>query len=242
MNSGDERRKALRAKDLWDHFVRPAPCRFDRYLKHAEGDQVRALAFYAWNISLCTHLLPVFTDVEVLLRNGIHNAMKRHYRTARWWDDSRVRMRRNQVLQLDSAVEDLRLLGIDEPTADDLVGALSFGFWTSLLGHKYESTVYSHFAQDGMPHIPADRKDRTSVESTFESIRLLRNKAFHNKAIYADKGELARMYELSLEAIGWLSPRHLKFVRGTCLFQQVLNQDIDLYVKQVSAVFRDDLA
>lgn len=59
----------------------------------------RARALYRWNIELSAALAPLISDLEVTLRNTIHDRLSAHFGRSDWWAAS--------ALQLDDITSDL---------------------------------------------------------------------------------------------------------------------------------------
>lgn len=107
--------------------------RFRRYLDWAGGDRRRALELYALNTRISEALYTPLQMLEVALRNRIHIVMT-EARHERWFQEREFLMVENQKWQLARAIKEFR----EEPTPGDLVAALTFSFWTSMLSPAYE--------------------------------------------------------------------------------------------------------
>lgn len=113
-----------------------------------------------------------------------------------------------------------------------VISGLSFGFWTTLLGHKYEdphskSLLWPNLDRVVFPGAPPDYTI-TDIRAAFHRIRLLRNRLSHHEAIWKfhyddpqsgkpDYGNpvygaqascslLRKHYDDILDMIGWMSP------------------------------------
>jgi len=116
-----------------------------------------------------------------------------------------------------------------------VIAGLSFGFWTTLLGNKYEdrnskSLLWPNLDKVVFPHLPQEY-DMTDVRNAFHRIRLLRNRLSHHEALWkfhyndlstglpdynnpvygahAGCSLLRKHYDEILEMIGWMSLQRL---------------------------------
>ncbi len=113
-----------------------------------------------------------------------------------------------------------------------VISGLSFGFWTTLLGHKYEdrhskSLLWPNLESVVFPHAPSGYTI-ADIRAAFHRIRLLRNRLSHHEAIWkfhydnpatglpdynnpvygvqASCCLLRKHYDDILDMIGWMSP------------------------------------
>jgi len=86
------------------------------------------------------------------------------------------------------------------PQADDVVAALSYGFWSSLVGPggncQYETQFWQPALVKAFPHSASSR--RATMSRSLESIRLFRNRIAHHEPIFrrhlaADHATLLRL-------------------------------------------------
>src|SRR5437868_7500825 len=112
--------------------------RFGRYVAWAGGDRERAIALYTLNTQLSECLYTPLQMLEVALRNRIH-AVLTAAANEQWLDLPEYQKGSRQTEQLAKAKEDLAGDGkVTSPS--QIVAALTFGYWTSFLGHEYEDT------------------------------------------------------------------------------------------------------
>ncbi|NUW57572.1 MULTISPECIES: Abi family protein [Cronobacter] len=113
-----------------------------------------------------------------------------------------------------------------------VIAGLSFGFWTTLLGRKYEDSnskalLWPNLESVVFPHLPAGY-NMEDIRRSFHLIRLLRNRLSHHEALWKfhyndpatglpDYGNpvygaqascnlLRKNYDDILDMIGWMSP------------------------------------
>jgi len=112
--------------------------RFGRYLDWAAGDRARAIELYTLNTQISESLYTPLQMLEVALRNRIHAVMT-EARHEGWFHDAGFLLTASQADQLAKAVEDVGEGGRREPTPGRIVAALTFSFWTAMLGKEYET-------------------------------------------------------------------------------------------------------
>jgi hypothetical protein len=190
--------------------------RFGRYLTWAGGDHARALELYALNTRLSESLYIPLQMLEVALRNRIHSVLA-VARAPRWFEDNRFLLVPHQNAQVAEALAELARER-KEPTPGRVVAALTFSFWTAMLGTAYENLWQTDL------HQIARREDgrglrRKDFSGAITPIRLLRNRVAHHEPILA--WDLPKHHEAMLRLTGWLSPSAAIWCRGLDRFDQV---------------------
>ena len=190
--------------------------RFARYLGWADGDRVRALELYALNTRLSEALYIPLQMLEVALRNRIHAVLSAIHQP-RWFERPNLLVVPHQVEQVDGALADLERERKD-PTPGRIVAALTFSFWTAMLG-----TAYENLWQTGLHRI-GRREDgrglrRKDMSGPLTQIRLLRNRIAHHEPILA--WNLPRHHDAMVRITRWLSPAAATWCRTLDRFDQV---------------------
>ena len=175
------------------------------YRRRIDHDGDTALfAHYVWNMALSEALYPALQGVEVVLRNAIHEAARRHFGRDDWFDDTAVIHHRNDIVNLKKAKEMLQRQNKPlEPSR--IIAELSFGFWTSLLDRRYERVLWPRLIRAAFPHVPRRLRTRRELSRRFHRIRLLRNRVFHHEPIWHWR-DLAQQHIEILEAIARIEP------------------------------------
>lgn len=115
-------------------------------------------------------------------------------------------------------------------TPGRIVAELSFGFWTALVGRKYEKRLWVPHLHRAFPNTlrmtgPAKgaRKkrpmlDRSDIADRLERIRQLRNRIAHHEPIlhYALDSEYCNV----LDATGWICPVTARWVESMSTFPE----------------------
>jgi hypothetical protein len=175
--------------------------RFGTYLGWAGGDRNKAVALYTLNVQLSESLYTPLQMLEVALRNRIHQVMSKEAGEA-WFDLPEYQANARQAEMLAKARQDLAD-GKKEASPGAMVAALTFGFWTAMLGKEYENLW-----QTTLKNI-AKREDgkglqRKAFAAPLGPIRTLRNRIAHHEPILY--WNLRKHYDAILQMTGWLSP------------------------------------
>lgn len=190
--------------------------RFGRYLAWAGGDRARALELYALNTRVSEALYTPLQMLEVALRNRIHLILSAA-RQPRWFEEDGFLIVPHQNDQVAEALADL-VRDKKEPTPGRVVAALTFSFWTAMLG-----TPYENLWQTSLHHI-GRREDgkglrRKDLSGLLTPIRVLRNRIAHHEPILA--WNLPKHHGAMLRITGWLSPAAAAWCRTLDRFDQV---------------------
>jgi len=188
----------IEAEDLEEAFSLE---RFGRYLAWAGGDRARALELYALNTRLSEALYTPLQMLEVALRNRVHGVMSAAHHL-RWYEEPGLLAAATQQAQVAEAVADLARER-KEPLPGRVVAALTFSFWTAMLGAAYEDLWQTDL------HRIARRENgkglrRKDLARPLTQIRLLRNRVAHHEPILS--WDLSRHHDAMLQVTGWLSP------------------------------------
>lgn len=178
-----------------------SPARFATYLEWAAGDRDRAVELYTLNAQLSESFYTPLQMLEVALRNRIHSVMSDEAGDT-WFDLPPYHANSRQPEMLAKARQGLREAGKTE-SSGALVAALTFGFWTAMLGKEYEDLWQTTL------HRAASREDgkglqRKDFSRPLGPLRMLRNRiAHHEPILYWD---LRKHHSATIELTGWLCP------------------------------------
>lgn len=181
--------------------------RFLPYFKACAGDVDAALHLYWWNLEVSAGFYAPLHCLEIGLRNALHVELAQRFGRPDWWavcglPESGTRL-------VDEAVRSLRPTSGRTPTADDVVAALSFGFWVSLLSRGNEQLLWRPALYRAFR--PNYRGPRAALHQHFEHMRHFRNRIMHHEPIYDRhlQADLDRIYEL----VGFFSPAMVSELR-----------------------------
>lgn len=190
--------------------------RFGRYLAWAEGDRARALDLYTLNTRLSEALYTPLQMLEVVLRNRIHAVLSVSVQP-RWFEVPgflAVPHQNEQVVEVLAALARER----KEPTPGRVVAALTFSFWTTMLGTSYENLWQTSLNRIGRREDGKGLR-RKDLSGPLTPIRLLRNRIAHHEPILP--WDLPKHHDAMLRITGWLSPAAAAWCRALDRFDQV---------------------
>lgn len=203
--------------------------RIQPYLRVAKGDTQRALAYYYYNVELCRAFYPALHALEVALRNALDKAIQRYLSEhsilaarvpnplLRSWltMDPTLVVHTGAQASVRRAVGELLPKGADSPKKvhGDLVAALSFGFWTSLLAEAYDSDAVPPVdlawwpAMKNVAFPSATEVTMPMISRQFVSIRHFRNRVFHHEPIWpknAHQPTPSERYGEIVQSLRWI--------------------------------------
>jgi len=196
----------------------------------AGGDRNRAIELYTLNAALCESLYTSLHMLEVALRNRIHQVMAATHGDT-WYDLEAYQANPVQAGMLAKARQDIEDAKKEE-TPGRVVAALTFGYWTALLGKEYEDLW-----QQTLKGI-ARREDgkgltRKAFSKPLAPIRTLRNRIAHHEPVLY--WSLPKHYEAILQLTTWLSPMAAEWCRDCSRFTQLYPQEGIALVKPEAA-------
>ncbi|OIH95490.1 hypothetical protein [Curtobacterium sp. MCBA15_001] len=199
--------------------------RLARFMALQDGHVHRALRLYAWNTELTTAFWGPIAWLEVLLRNAVHDAL-RAGRADDWWNDPAVHLMQRERRAVDGAISTLQRRGVDEPSADDVVAATSFGLWVGLTDagiprdprFGYETTLWQPRMVRAFPGLRTVR--RKQLHRRLDEVRRFRNRLAHHEPIIG--APLERVRDDVLEIAGFIDTDAEQFLRGAHRIDEVL--------------------
>ena len=180
--------------------------RLGTYLAATGGDREKAIRLYIWNTDVSAAFYGPLQGLEVALRNAMHHRLAGRYGPI-WYDNPAAGLDGGALDRLESAKS-----GLKQGNPPQLVAALSFGFWVSLLGSggridarrraNYEMTLWRPTLRGVFAH--RRLLTRRQAHRPLDDLRLLRNRIAHHEPIF--RQNLALHHERLLDVAGWISP------------------------------------
>jgi hypothetical protein len=162
---------------VWDRLSEP---RMAPYLRVAGEDQGKALALYEWNTQVSAAAFEVVGHLEVLLRNAIDRCLRERFREdycgIPWF---LLPMPGGEHVVEAVAEVRGRLRPQGKETRHQIVAGLSFGFWSGLLGPKYED-LWREALHRAFPNSSGRRNQ---VAAAVERVRKFRNRLAHHDSM-----------------------------------------------------------
>jgi Abi-like protein len=175
--------------------------RFSTYIGWSGGNRDRALELYTLNTRLSESLYTPLHMLEVTLRNRIHQVMSSAH-GALWYDLEANLANPVQLEMLAKARKDMAEAKKTE-TSGRMVAALTFGYWTAMLGKEYEN-LWQTTLKDIAKRADGKGLTRKDFSRPLAPIRMLRNRIAHHEPIL--RWTLPKHYEAILQLTSWLSP------------------------------------
>lgn len=204
--------------------------RLTTYRDEAANDD-HAWALYRWNIELVAALGPLTCDLEVTLRNTIHNQLTDHFGHEDWWSNPKLILDDVTTETLTDAVRrHQKKIAKGTVGAGRVVADLMLGTWVMLLGRGGTSSLGRPIDYDANLWRPAlrfgfatgsttasgreRRPTRDAVHSRAASFQKLRNRAAHHEPIMngilspgtTTKVPLVVVWDQAVELLGWMNP------------------------------------
>ncbi len=190
---------------VWAMLSEP---RMAPYLRSANGDQRNALALYEWSARTASAAFETVGHLEILLRNALDRCLRDYYREDRtgipWF---LLPTPGGDHVAESVAVARERLRPQRKETRHQIIAELTFGFWSGLLGPKYED-LWREAIRHAFPNSSGRRKQ---VAVAVERVRKFRNRlAHHDSMVNVDMPfEIRNIIELASfidsNAAAWLA-------------------------------------
>lgn len=198
--------------------------RIARYLALAGGSAELAMKLYTWNTAISEALYGPLQALEILTRNRFHDLLTTRYGFA--WYDGAVLLQHAQQRKLNEAKNTLTAAQkvISPPS---VVSELSFGFWTGLLGHRYEMTLWRG-ELNKLYRSRIGRNSRKQVHGDYDAARNLRNRVAHHECVIS--ADLPAQYAIVEGLIRTLCPDTAAWVAHHSRFGTVWNDVSNLWL------------
>lgn len=185
------------------------------------SDVVSVVARHGRNIVVSESLYPLLHLLELVIRNRIHDVFRLHFGSDEWFRQSWVDDL--EYRHITKAEDDLKRQR--KPLApDDIVAAVTFGFWVGLFNRRYEprngNEPWPRLLKAVVPWAPRYARTRDTLHSRIEKARHVRNRVFHHEPI-AHWPDLDTTYTGLVELLGWFSPEAREHLAHLCRFTSV---------------------
>lgn len=176
-----------------------SPARLEPYLRAAKGDAQGAMRLYWWNAKIAEAFSFPLGHLEVAVRNALHSRLRERYERADWW--AAAPLTESSLWRVEQARLKFARRGGRQPSADDVVAQLSFGFWVALVSRSYDRPLWVPALHRAFPHY-AGRRD--TLHRGLQTMRLLRNRIGHQEPIH--HRDLVADHATIYRLLGYLSP------------------------------------
>lgn len=197
--------------------------RLSTYIRRSEGgSKEAALKLYLWNTQISAKFHFPLQIAEITLRNALHREMTTAYGSS-WHAAVNLPLQQSEKSKISRAELDIRRKG-QVLTSDRVVAALSFGFWTTLIGKGYRGSYHNQLWVPTLNKAfkKASVKNRYDIHSKYDQLRQLRNRIAHHEPIFSQ--DLEGKYQNTLELISWHCPATAEWVGHHCGVVDCLNE------------------
>lgn len=208
--------------------------RLDEYARTLNTTKSKTIfTYYMLNSELSKSLYVPLKNLEVALRNNIHNALSSFYNNELWYETDGLLLA-NEIKKINEVKQKLKSSN-KQITSSDIVAGLSFGFWTALFSKPYEQKIWIKHIKDIFPNIPKNMKNRNNLSSKINTIRYFRNRVFHFEPIF-NKSNLKSVYVDVLNMIKWLNMALYDITVEFDEFEKVCKNETKNTVKKLNNV------
>lgn len=194
------------------------------------SDDISAWRLYRRNLELCAALHPLLSDVEVALRNTVHQQLAKHFGRTDWWTDAAIVLDQVTSETMQGIVDRLARGRLGDRRPGRVIAETSLGVWVSLLGRggrtrsgqavSYETRLWRPALRHGFakPAIaPANgvrRPARHDVHRRARVLQRLRNRVAHHEPVFngvpipggQGRVALAQVWFDTVELLEWMCP------------------------------------
>src|SRR5436309_3203698 len=153
--------------------------RLGAYAQTTNHDAAAAERLYWWNLEISGAFYGPLHCLEVALRNSLHDELRSMYARDDWW--SAASLRPNCLRMVAAARDECAHRPGGPASADDMVAALTFGFWTALLSTSYDRQLWIPCLHRAFPNYRGRRGD---LHDNLNAMRLFRNRIVHHEPIH----------------------------------------------------------
>ncbi len=169
----------------------------------ASAGLAQAITLYEWNSEMACAWWGVIGDVEVILRNAMHEQLSRwsleRFGEPRWYLDPGD-VFSDETRSVIARARRRATAGGGPELPGRVVAELSLGFWRFLLAVRYERTLWRVCLHRALPGAGLRRRAHDAVHG----LHGLRNRIAHHEPIH--NRPLAALHVDALTIAGWVCP------------------------------------
>jgi hypothetical protein len=214
------------------------------YLAAASGDLQNALDLYVWNIGASAALFGPLQVLEIAFRNAMDRELRAlcgpswHSGAAFASIAASVRGRARRAPDLLFGVRSARkvlirafrsahprAVALPQFTTDQIVAAMTFGSWTTMLGPSFEPDLWAPALRRAFPNyssVAHAKFSRPPIAARFEDLRVLRNRVMHHEPLIK-RTSLVSDFDHIVEASAWISRETAEWIQHHARFRDVLS-------------------
>ncbi len=197
--------------------------RLSTYYNLFPNDKSKAIEYYRLNMQISESLYPLLSNLEITLRNSIHNSFAVHFKSTDWF----LKLKQPELFDQVNVAKRKILTGDNQMTADRVVAELTFGFWTTLFNKQYAKDFWKPLMYV-FPLLDTFNKRRDKISYKLNHIRKFRNSIFHYEPICNDLNALATNHSNILEILNWINADIVRWTKEIDRFDNLYNQAVVL--------------
>lgn len=179
-----------------------SPARLRRFSRGYNGDAHDAFRVFMWNAELCEAFYIPLHISEIAIRNSVNNHICSLY-GPNWLLERSFcdRMPDFNKRAVDSAISNQSRIRGRFPIHDEVLAAVTFGFWVHLFHRRYKNILWHNGIEVCFPNAPRG----LGLQNLFNHMELrrdFRNEVFHHQAIY-DRRPLLHLDKIS-KTVEWI--------------------------------------
>lgn len=190
--------------------------RLSRYVAIARGDRKETIVIYEKNTRLSEAFYTPLQGLEVCLRNALHLELATLL-GADWFENKQAIFEHPATEMIKNAKESLRVDG-KQIVAGRLIPELNFGFWASILGPRYDTSLWAPALRRAFPRRPKGM-ERKGILKAINKIRRLRNRVAHHEPII--HRDLGQDHRLIVDIISWCCSDTAVWVSSQSRFPEI---------------------
>ena len=202
--------------------------RIGKYYKACDGDKLKTMQLYRYNLRLCQRFYGVLNIFEVILRNAVNRHYQNYFADTEWITHQAAngKLLTNYRDEIKQTEADYKKRGVYNN--DKMVSSFTFGFWTKLFTkNKYKKggkTLLKIFPNK------AKGKNQADIYLDLTHIREFRNRIAHHEPICFDgSGHIStafarRHYRLIHDYISYFGQQPDNVIQWAEKPDDVLNQ------------------
>lgn len=159
------------------------------YAAGSSPTSVQAVELYNWNAAVSAALMHPLHIAEVVVRNGIAEALTDAYGPDWPWSNSFEQSLPDPTSTYSAQKDLIRTRGpyTASKHTSKVIPELRFVFWQNMFTKRHDGRVWEKHLASTFPGLPTDtvKKNRALLHTELESIRKLRNRIAHHEPIIA---------------------------------------------------------
>jgi hypothetical protein len=173
--------------------------RLETYYRQFNDDKNKAIEYYKLNTKISESFYPLLSNLEIVLRNSIHQSFSIRFETENWFEQLEFKELEDQVKVAKSKITKNR----QQLSSDKIIAELTFGFWTSLFNKQFARQFWRPLMY-AFKELEREQKQRDKIAFKLNQIRKFRNRIFHYEPICNDLAALKTNHKSIIEILNWL--------------------------------------